>query len=71
MLKKIYGPHLHLIVIEANHSQGFPHYLPIAAVVDGAHFGTVALEKHKHNMMKWTPEAKPTEGGPEKMTIYR
>ena len=37
------GPHLHLVLAEANHSQGLPHLLPIAAVVDGADFGTVTL----------------------------
>lgn len=35
--------HLHLILTEANHIQGSPHHLPVAAVVDGAHFGAVTL----------------------------
>lgn len=46
-------PHLHLVLTEANHSQGFPHYLPVTAIVDGAHFGTVSLwkeEKHVNDL---------------------
>lgn len=39
------GLYLHLILVEADDSQGFSHHLPIAAIVDGAHFGAVTLRK--------------------------
>lgn len=39
------GLYLHLILVEANDSQGFSHHLPVVAVVDGAHFGAVTLRK--------------------------
>lgn len=37
--------YLHFIISEANDAQGFPHYLPVIAVIYGAHFGTVTLKK--------------------------
>lgn len=44
------SPYFHLVLVEANHVQGFPHHLPITAIVDGAHFGTVTLWKtHKRD----------------------
>lgn len=35
--------YLNLVLVKANHGQRLPHHLPIAAVIDGAHFGTVTL----------------------------
>lgn len=39
----LFVPHLHIIVIKANDSQGFSHHLPVTAIVDGAHFRAVTL----------------------------
>jgi len=42
--------YLHFIISEANDAEGFPHHLPVIAVIYGAHFGTVALKTYTHSL---------------------
>lgn len=52
--------YLHFILSEANDTQGFPHYLPVIAVIYGAHFGTVTLKRNHTHSISSTEE---TNGG--------